>query len=86
MLSFNYFSFGPKGIPVTALSAVLHELEDYANQYFDPRVFALAFSSNRMSYSFLSILLRGRINCKLSMEGDDLQIDFFEFDQGHTSL
>lgn len=54
--------FGPKGIPVTALSAVLHELEDYANH-------------------FLSILLQGKINCTLSMEGDDLQIDFHEFDQ-----
>jgi hypothetical protein len=31
--------------------------------------------------SFLSILLQGRINCTLSMDGDDLQIDFHEFDQ-----
>jgi hypothetical protein len=30
------FRFGPKGIPVTALSAVLHELEDYANQCATP--------------------------------------------------
>jgi len=53
--------FGPKGIPVTALSAVLHELEDYANH-------------------FLALLLQGRINCTLSMEGEDLQINFHEFD------
>jgi hypothetical protein len=32
-------------------------------------------------FSFLSILLQGKINCTLSMEGDDLQIDFHEFDQ-----
>jgi hypothetical protein len=31
--------------------------------------------------SFLAILLQGRINCTLSMDGDDLQIDFHEFDQ-----
>jgi hypothetical protein len=35
----------------------------------------------RVPFSFLSILLQGKINCTLSMEGDDLQIDFHEFDQ-----
>jgi len=32
--------------------------------------------------SFLALLLQGRINCTLSMEGEDLQINFHEFDPG----